>query len=130
MAIKITSFSPQKPKGQKEQLSFRDDGIYWFLYPHFTQLYAQTGQMIDLYGISNFRSEDLLKLKSIIEKAITITNDQPDQWNHEVTVIIKSKKQILYESVFKSDVLATLNALKKITLEAINNNAVIVFEGL
>ncbi len=128
--IKITVFSPKQTEGHKEHLCLRNNGIYWFLYPYFAKLYDQTGQMIDLYGISNFRNEDLLELRSTIEKAITVTNDQPDQWNQEVAVQIKPPKQILYDSIFKKDVLATLNSLKNITLEAIQNNAVIVFEGM
>lgn len=127
--ITITLFYPEKTEGHKEQLRLRNNGIYWFLYPYFAKLYDQTGQMIDLYGISNFRSEDLLKLNNTIEKAITVTNDQPDQWDQKIAVELP-KKRILYDRVSKNDVLATLNSLKNITSEAIKNNAVIVFEGM
>ena len=40
-------------------LAFGDDGYYWFLYPMFESLFAETGQFIDLYGYALFAGADL-----------------------------------------------------------------------
>jgi len=132
MAIKITSFLPQEEGAHivKEPLSLQDNGVYWYLYPYFLNLFKRTGEMIDLYGIARFTGNTLLEFDSTLADLIKTVIAQPDEWDQKVGTLIKPEKKVLYERIAKSDVLATVNLLKKITSEGIKNNAVIVFEGL
>lgn len=130
MAITITSFLPEKGKGGTEEFCLEDNGVYWFLHPYFVRLFERTGRMIDLYGVSNFRGEELLELDRILADSMKAAVAQPEQWDEKVGMSIKPKKEILYDRVSKHDVLEVINLLKNITARAVNNNAVIVFEGL
>jgi hypothetical protein len=129
MAIEVTSFFPRKGKKPKK-FCLQDNGVYWFLCPYFKRLFERTGQSIDLYGTSNFRGSNLLELDNTLADAIKGIAAQPDQWDQKVGVMIKPKKQVLYDRVSKKNVLMVINVLKNITTEAIKCNAVIVFEGL
>jgi len=132
MAIKITSFLPQEEKANiiEEPLCLQDNGVYWYLYPHFLTLHKRTGEMIDLYGIARFAGDALLELDGTLAELIKTTSSQPNEWDQLVGKVIKPGDRVLYERVVKSKVLDIINLLENITNEGIKNNAVIVFEGL
>jgi len=132
MAIKITSFIPQEGEARviNEPLSLQDDGVYWYLYPYFRNLYNRTGKMIDLYGIAQFAGDSLLELDSALDDLMKDVIAQPDEWDQKVGTRIKPEKRTLYDRITKRNVLATIKLLKNVTSEGIKNNAVIVFEGL
>lgn len=113
-----------------EPLSLQDDGVYWYLYPYFRNLYNRTGKMIDLYGIAQFAGDSLLELDSALDDLMKDVIAQPDEWDQKVGTRIKPEKRTLYDRITKRNVLATIKLLKNVTSEGIKNNAVIVFEGL
>src|SRR5829696_9132664 len=57
-----------------------DGGYYWFLYPFFDRLARETGQFIDLYGVAEFRGDDLDALRQVVRDARLDAAARPDRW--------------------------------------------------
>jgi hypothetical protein len=63
-----------------ETLQLNDDGYYWFLYPLFEQVYAQTGKRIDLHGRAEFTTAQLAVLQAAIRQGREFVQQLPETW--------------------------------------------------
>ena len=63
-----------------DALRLKDDGYYWFLYPLFEQVYAQTGKRIDLHGRAEFTTAQLLILQTVIQQGREFVQQLPETW--------------------------------------------------
>ena len=68
------------PSGMFPVITLDDDGYYWFLYPLFERLAAETGEFIDLYGIATFFGDDLSALERMLKTARDLVLSQPETW--------------------------------------------------
>ncbi len=79
---------PGPPSAAGPIVQFCDDdkyddigGYYWFLHPFFDRLRENTGQYLDLYGVAEFRSEDLQLLRQTLLEARQFVATQPERWS-------------------------------------------------
>jgi hypothetical protein len=86
-----------------EPLLYMEDAApYWFLYPLFEKLYAETGQFIDLYGDASFAGAQLIALKETLAVAQRMAEAQPDRWKVSVGARFQ---QELWEPLHKGTLL-------------------------
>ena len=120
-----SSFIPVGDPG----IDLDDDPYYWFLYPHFEDIFRQTEQLIDLYGDAAFSGRDLIVLRNKIQHV----RADSEQLDEKVQVTTESKIWIdgrfTYPELEKSKLLGLLDSFLETINFAIKNNYRVVCFG-
>jgi len=118
----VTENEEVPPYRQELSLRFDEDGYYWFLYPLFEELYALTGNMIDLYGNATFEAETLPFLQEMGEKARLKVARKPKNWDVRIGYQYTPKKEPILKTVNRQRFLSMLDQLDKMIDWAIKHN--------
>jgi hypothetical protein len=108
-------------EGANYQMSFDDDGYYWYLHPMFEELRDRTGIYIDLYGDATFNRGNISQLESLINKANDLLKKEPDEWKVQTGFQTHPSKKAIFQKVTKKtfeNKLKTLSAM----VEAVKNS--------
>jgi hypothetical protein len=107
-----------QPIPSEPSLSLENDALYWFLYPLFERLAAQTGQYIDLYGDASFAGEQIAALKEMLTDALRLAEAQPDSWEVYIGTQVSPVRQVLYQRLDRKVLLNLLAAWRRVTERA------------
>src|SRR5262245_51246580 len=99
-------------------LWLEDDAPYWFLYPLFESLAAQTGQCIDLYGNASFAGEQLAALKGMLTEAQRLAESQPGSWEVHVGTEVSPVHRELYKRLNREVLLNLLATWEHVVARA------------
>jgi len=113
----------------KYQMSFDDDGYYWYLYPLFEKMYQRIGIYIDLYGDATFNSSNMIHLEDLIEEAKKQVEKEPFVWKVHLGTQTHPKKKERYKEVRKEEFLAKLQLLSSMVNQAKKPSCKLVFIG-
>ena len=131
MATEIELFQPRGTsedlKGPKLWLS--DNGLYWYLFPHFEQLAKLTGQLIDLYGDAKFAGGDLGFLDHTLQEVLQELERQPDTWEQKTGELLDVVPKTLTDRVSKNDVGAFVVQFRDLIAKAIKGSGAITCTG-
>jgi hypothetical protein len=107
-----------------------DEAYYWFLWPLFDRLHADTGQLIDLYGNACFSGASLVLLREMLKEARKRVLAQPETWQ---VVIGQSRgpqgPQDIFAKATRTEFLQFLNDCEGLVIEAVETACAVIFWG-
>ena len=98
MGLNIGVGQSAKTRSHEPSMALEDDGYFWFLWPHFDRLSAETGQTMDLYGDASFSGESLTAIERALALATSQVENQPKSW--EVSIGTTSAGEV-YRTVWR-----------------------------
>lgn len=105
-------------------LYFDDDGYYWFLYPLFERLAAETGQFIDLYGYAIFAGSDIVALTRILMEAKRLVEAQPATWKVQTAAA-----PVIHQRVKRDDFMGMLSTWERAAQRARESGRCVICFG-
>ena len=108
--IRIRTDRPDHQEGL--EISFDNDGYYWFFHPLFERLRDETGKYIDLYGDATFSRDDYPRLLHLLDEADVIARRQPKTWEVHVGTQVRPTRKELYRTVHRDHVLKIITTLR------------------
>ena len=87
------------PQRDEPIVTLEDNGYFWFLYPFFEELAAETGKWIDLYEAPVFVGQELKALKGTISMARGLIRKKPNTWKVENFSVEKKEFLILLRKI-------------------------------
>jgi hypothetical protein len=106
-----------------------DDGYYWFLYPLFEQVYAQTGKRIELHGRAEFNAAQLSILQAAIQQGREFVQQLPETWSVPSHLRRGSTSEPLRMTVSKQQFLSLFEQFDHLITQAIAQQEHIVCIG-
>jgi hypothetical protein len=94
LEVYLSSFKEVDNKAKCLDLSFDDNGYYWYMYPFFEEIGKSHGLMIDLYGDAKFFGGNLNILEEQIVKISESIENQPKEWKVKIGEEYPGKKEL------------------------------------
>jgi len=122
------------PEGGHDcRLQLQHDAVYWYLHPWFERVRKVTGKHVDLYGDAEFHDGAELAELAVLEQAMAearaAAQAQPPQWAVHMGTQYRPRRQELYETVRRVDVLQAIDRLQALMQEARTRGHALVLLG-
>ena len=118
------------PAPIRESLALENEAVYWFLYPLFDRLKKSHGKLIDINGAVTFRSGEISLLRTLLDRAVELTAQQPPTWSQVWGVQVHPPpKRAVSIPVKRSEVEEWLTKLSRLVSRAAEHRGALVFTG-
>src|SRR4051812_13925815 len=127
--IGVGSEIGKPPEAAEPRLGLGDDGYYWFLHPLFGELWAATGQYIDLYGDAAFAGPDLDALERTLAAARAAVEGRPESWEVHTGTQTAPVRREVYRPVERAEFLRLLGVWDRVIERARQTGRAVVCFG-
>ena len=111
------------------QVTFREDGYYWFLDPLIERLRESHGKHIDLYGNAEFRKSELSLLTRFLGDAEVLIQSRPARWKVRVGTPSGPQKRGAHVEVERGKFMSLILQLRDVVSAAEEAGSSVLFIG-